>query len=73
MEYNNENKGSLGKNKYYEEGGKKPEFKGKGNFNGVSFEIAGWTRANKETGEQFTSLSFSAPYVKPEVAAEVEF
>lgn len=68
-----ENKGTLGRNRYYEEGGKKPEFKGRGSFNGVSFEIAGWTRTNKETGEQFTSLSFSEPYIKPVVTEEVEF
>lgn len=66
-EYSNENRGTLGKNKYYEEGGKKPAYKGRGNFDGKDFEISGWVQTNKTTGERFFSLSFQAPYVKPEV------
>lgn len=62
-----ENSGTLGKNQYHEEGGKKPEYKGKGNFKGVDFEIAAWINTNKETNEKFFSIKFQEPYVKPEV------
>ena len=60
------NKRSLGRNKYYEEGSNKPPYKGKGEFNGVEFEVAAWVKENGETGEKFFSLKFSEPYKKAE-------
>ena len=59
-------KGTLSKNQYYEEGSNKPPYKGKGEFNGVKFEIAAWVNENGETGEKFFSLKFQEPYVKAE-------
>tara|TARA_R110002126_G_C10438468_1_gene498731 strand:+ start:323 stop:547 length:225 start_codon:yes stop_codon:yes gene_type:complete len=59
-------KGTLGKNKYFEEGSMKPPYKGVGEFNGVKFEIAAWVQENGTTGEKFFSLKFQEPYVKAE-------
>jgi len=66
-EYDNSNRATLGKNKYYEEGSRKPQYTGKGNFDGKDFDISAWIQTSKTTGEKFFSLSLQAPYVKPEV------
>ena len=39
---------------------KAPNCKGKGNFNGVDFEIAAWVKVDKN-GKKFLSLKFQAP------------
>lgn len=41
-----------------------PDYRGKGNFNGVDFEFAIWEKFGK--AGQFFSFSFQEPYVKPE-------
>jgi hypothetical protein len=60
-QYDNTNKGIAWINDY-KKNEKHPDYKGKGNFNGVDFEIAVWTRTS-EKGE-FLSISFSEPYKK---------
>lgn len=62
-EYDNTNKGVAFKNDYKKDT-KHPDFKGKGNFNGVEFEFGVWKRTS-EKGD-FLSFSFSEPYKKPE-------
>ena len=43
-----------------------PDYKGKGNYNGTDFEVAGWIKTSKDGKKKFMSLAFSEPYVKPE-------
>ena len=45
-----------------------PDYRGKGNFNGVDFELALWARESKD-GKEYFSISFSKPYVKQEGGA----
>ena len=58
----NENKGALWQNKYKQED-RHPDYKGKGNYNGVEFDIAGWINKDKE-GNTYLSLSMKEPFVK---------
>lgn len=62
--FDNRDKGVLFPN---DKGGndKRPDFKGKLNFNGVDMEIAGWKRKDRN-GNPFISLSAKEPYVKPQ-------
>lgn len=73
MNYDNTDKGIFGKNKFKEQGDNKPDYKGKGNFNGEDFEVAGWIKTNKTSGEEFFSLSFSKPFKKKGTVNEVPF
>lgn len=62
-DYDNTNKGIAFKNDYKKDN-KHPDFKGKGNFNGVEFEFGVWKRTS-EKGE-FLSFSFNEVYKKPD-------
>lgn len=42
-----------------------PDYKGKGNYGGVEFEIAAWKRTS-QNGKPRLSISFKEPYRKPE-------
>lgn len=42
----------------------KPDFKGKGNFNGQVFEFAMWERTSPKG--QYFSIAFQEPYIKRE-------
>jgi uncharacterized protein (DUF736 family) len=44
---------------------KRPDLKGKGNWNGKEFEVAAWHRVSKD-GKKYISLSFSEPWSKEE-------
>jgi uncharacterized protein (DUF736 family) len=44
---------------------KRPDLKGKGNWNGKEFEVAAWHRVSKD-GKKYISLSFSQPWSKEE-------
>lgn len=63
MEYDNTDKGVAFRNDY-KKSEKQPDFKGKGNFKGVDFEVAIWERFGKNG--QFFSFSFQEPYVRPD-------
>ena len=39
-----------------------PDFTGRGNFNGVSFEISAWKKPGKNGRPGFLSLSIKEPY-----------
>jgi len=67
-DYNHENKGVAFFNDKKEKDNQ-PDYKGKGNFNGVDFELALWQRESKD-GKEYFSISFSKPYVKQEGAWE---
>jgi hypothetical protein len=60
-DFDNTNKGVAFKNDYKTED-KHPYYKGKGNFNGVDFDIAVWKRTSAKG--DFLSIAFSEPYVK---------
>lgn len=63
-DYDNTNKGVAFKNDY-KDADNKPDYKGKGNFNGQDFEFGVWERTSPKG--KFLSFSFSEPYVKPNV------
>ncbi len=66
-DYNHENKGVAFFNDKKEKENQ-PDYRGKGNYNGVDFELALWARESKD-GKEYFSISFSKPYVKPEGVA----
>lgn len=68
-DYNNDNKGVAFRNDYRKED-KHPNWKGKGNFNGQDFDIAIWERTGPKG--QFFSISFSEPYVKKQIAEDMQ-
>jgi uncharacterized protein (DUF736 family) len=63
-DFDNTNRGVLFPNDR-KQSDKHPDFKGKGNFGGVDFEVAAWRKKGRN-GTTFISLSFKEPYVKPE-------
>lgn len=57
--------GQLFKNRYKEDGDKKPDYKGTmTDPNGVEWQIAGWIKDG--ANGKFLSLKIQEPYVKPE-------
>lgn len=62
-DYDNNNKGVAFTNDY-KKSDKHPDWKGKGNFNGVDFEFGVWERTSPKG--RFLSFSFSEPYKKAE-------
>ena len=40
-----------------------PDYKGKGEYKGVEFDLAAWVKTDRN-GKQFLSLKISEPYVK---------
>ena len=44
---------------------KRPDYKGRGNWDGKEFEVAAWNRTSKD-GKPYISLSFSEPWSKEE-------
>lgn len=63
-DYDDKNRGVAFYNDYKGEE-KHPDYKGKGNFNGVDFEFGMWVRTTKD-GKEYYSFSFSPPYKKEE-------
>jgi uncharacterized protein (DUF736 family) len=63
-DYDNKNKGVAFFNDKKEQE-KHPDYRGKGNFNGVDFELALWGRTTHD-GREYFSISFSEPYQKTE-------
>ena len=66
-DYDNKNKGVAFFNDKKEQE-KHPDYRGKGNFNGVDFELALWGRTTND-GREYFSISFSEPYQKTESKA----
>jgi hypothetical protein len=56
MEYDNTNRGTLGKNKN-PKSDDSPEYTGKLNVNGVDYNLNGWIRTNKKDNSKFFGLS----------------
>jgi hypothetical protein len=52
------NQGFLSRNKFYEEGGNKPMYTGKGNVEGKEIELAAWLK--EKDGRKYFSIKFSA-------------
>lgn len=67
MPYDNTNSGALFKNERKEKENH-PDYRGRGNFDGVDFEVAAWIRKSKD-GKTYMSLAFSEPYVKEDAPA----
>jgi uncharacterized protein (DUF736 family) len=66
-EYNDKNRGVAFFNDKKDKE-TKPDYRGKGNFNGVDFELALWGRTTAD-GREYYSISFSEPYQKTESKA----
>ncbi len=60
-----ENSGSLFVNSHKEKD-THPDFTGRGNFNGVSFEISAWKKPGKNGKPVFLSLSIKPPFQREE-------
>ena len=67
-EYDNTNRGTLGKNKK-PKSEKSPEYTGQLNVNGVEYWVSGWVQTNSKTGEKFFSLAVNE---KEEQKAQVQ-
>ena len=57
MAYDNDMRGTLGKNKRKEKD-THPDYSGSCEIGGVGYWISGWLKENGSTGEKFFSLSF---------------
>lgn len=66
-DYDDTDKGVLFKNDRKEPGSKQPDYRGKGNYNGTAFEVAGWVKMGRNG--RFISLAFKEPYERPERGA----
>ena len=60
--------GSLFKNKYKEDGDKKPEFTGEGNLHGRPTKLAIWVKVDKN-GQKYLFIKASEPETKQQTAA----
>lgn len=68
MEYDNTNSGVAFVNDY-KQAPNHPDFKGKGNYEGLEFEVALWERKDKN-GRTFYSIKFSEPFKKQQDAPQ---
>lgn len=57
MAYDNNMRGTLGRNKRKEKD-THPDYSGSCTIDGVDYWISGWVKENGETGEKFFSLAF---------------
>jgi hypothetical protein len=57
MAYDNNMRGTLGKNKRKEKDSH-PDYSGSAEIDGVQYWVSGWVKANGQTGEKFFSLAF---------------
>lgn len=64
MAYDNNMKGTLGKNKRKEKD-THADYTGKCEIDGIEYWISGWLRENASTGEKFFSLSFKEKDTAP--------
>lgn len=62
-QYDNSNRGALFRN-YHKEKDSHPDFRGEGNFNGVTFAISGWFKETRKG--KILSLAFKEPYKREE-------
>lgn len=62
------NTGSLFLNEYKEDGDKKPDFRGKGNIDGVVKDISVWVNRNDDGSVKNLSVKFQEEYKKPDAA-----
>lgn len=53
------NQGYLSRNKFYEEGSRKPPYTGKLNANGTDYELAAWVK-ERDDGSKYFSLKVSS-------------
>lgn len=65
MAYDNDMKGTLGKNKRKEKDSH-PDHTGSCEIDGVQYWISGWVKENGSTGEKFFSLSFKEKDAAPQ-------
>lgn len=63
-DYKNENNGAVWLNENSTPENRQPQFRGKGNFANLDFEIAVWIK--EKDGKKFMTLEFKEPYVRPE-------
>lgn len=63
MNYNNTNTGALFSNKKTKD--TQPDYKGKINFNGMDYELAGWIKTSENAGK-YLQLKVSEPFKKDE-------
>jgi len=70
MAYSNVGKGTLGRNKYKEEGDNKPEFTGKVEINGAEYRLSAWVK--EANGSKFFSLSVSQSDDAPKAAPQAD-
>lgn len=68
MAYDNNMKGTLGKNKRKEKD-THPDYTGKCEIDGVEYWISGWIKENNTTHEKFFSLSFQEKDQQPQRSA----
>lgn len=61
--YDNTNRGSLGKNKRKEQD-KHPDYSGQINVDGRDYWLSAWLKTNNSTGEKFFSLAVKPKEVK---------
>ena len=47
-----------------------PDYRGKANYKGIEFEIAGWKKTS-QNGQPRISLSLKEPYRKPEAVSDL--
>jgi uncharacterized protein (DUF736 family) len=59
QQYDNTDKGVMFPNDR-KQNDRQPDFRGKGNFNGVEFQVSAWKKTGRN-GNKFLSLAFSAP------------
>ena len=64
MAYDNNMKGTLGKNKRKEKD-THPDYTGSCEIEGVQYWISGWLKENGSTGEKFFSLAFKEKDAAP--------
>jgi len=71
MEYDNSNKGTLGKNKRKEKESH-PDYSGQINVAGVDYWLSAWLKTNASTGEKFFSLAVKPKVPRPSQVSQRE-
>ena len=69
MEYDNTNRGTLGKN-HNKKGDSHPDYSGQLNVDGVDYWLSGWLKESKKDGSKFFSLAVKPKDSKPSKARQ---
>lgn len=69
QQYDDEMRGTLGKNERKGDNEKAPDIKGKCQINGVAYDISGWRKEKRDGSGSFYSLSFEPKETAPAKAA----